>query len=196
MKIIEAPHMFKAPHIMFKAPHIMFKAPHIMFKAPHIILKAPHVMFKAPYIMYKAPNEMTFYHLRQLWLSIWGVFIGKGARTIFVTCAQILKRQYTKVHLSNRRQNFRLLPDVKRAKRVRFRPFIFSSACGVSTLAGFLLYKQRHQILPCQLRFGGAGYASMVCRGIGRGQRVVGVPRSMRRAAWELGLCNGCSALS
>ena len=90
--------MFEAPHIMFVAPHIMFVAPHIMFVAPHIIPKAPrimleaqrimfkaqrvvyeaphimpkaqHIMLNAPHIMIKAPIEVTFDHLRQLWLSI------------------------------------------------------------------------------------------------------------------------------
>ena len=83
--MFEAPHiMFEAPHIMIKALHIMIKAPHIMLEAPHIMLDAQHIMFKTPHIMFKtlhiifepphimikSPNEMTFDHLRQLWLSI------------------------------------------------------------------------------------------------------------------------------
>ena len=76
--MIKAPHimfealpiMFEAPNIMLDAPHIIFEAPQIMFKTPHIMFKAPHIIFEPPHIMIKSPNEMTFDHLRQLWLSI------------------------------------------------------------------------------------------------------------------------------
>ena len=49
----------------------MLQVPSIMFDAPCIKLQVPCIMFDAPHIMLYAPNEITFDHLRQLWLSIW-----------------------------------------------------------------------------------------------------------------------------
>ena len=55
-------------------------------------------------------------------MQLWQFFVRKYSRTSPLECAHILRRQYTVVQLgwqpSNRRQNFRLPADVKRANRV------------------------------------------------------------------------------
>ena len=57
-------------------------------------------------------------------MRLWQFFVRKYSRTSPLKCAHILRRQYTVVQPgwqpSNRRQNFRLPADVKRANRVYF----------------------------------------------------------------------------
>ena len=58
-------------------------------------------------------------------MRLWQFFVRKYSRTSPLKCAHILRRQYTVVQPgwqpSNRRQNFRLPADVKRANRVHDR---------------------------------------------------------------------------